>query len=80
MKCEMCMWNVVVNVKTGDGLCGLPMSKVRRCSHCEWYTQDVETGKGICTLYEQETDKLQFDAAHCDLFECGGDVSSIFDE
>lgn len=80
MKCETCEWNMVVNAKTGDGLCTLPSSKVRRCSHCEWFAQDAETGKGFCASFKRNTDELDFGALECKLFECCGDVSSIYDE
>lgn len=80
MKCKNCSKWLAVNAAMGDGFCTLQKSKVRQCSHCEWYTRDVETGKGFCTLFEWNTDELGFDAETCGLFECGGDVPSMYDE
>ena len=80
MRCKKCERYIVANCQTGDGFCTLPKFQTRQCKNCEWYTQDSETRKGYCTLFEWDTDKLGFDTSNCELFECIGDAVSIFDE
>ena len=78
MKCKNCSNWLAVNSKTEDGLCTLPTCERLKCMRCEWYTQDKETAKGFCTLFEWNTDELGFDASTCILFECIGDVKSVY--
>ena len=80
MKCKSCEWYIVANCKSGDGFCTLPITKTRQCKNCEWFVKDSETNEGFCTLFKWNTDNLGFCAAECGLFECAGDVKTIFDE
>lgn len=84
MKCRNCKNYTVVNKTVDgfyiDGFCTLTISQRQQCRRCEWYTQDTETCKGFCTLFEYNTDELGFDALGCESFKCIGDVKSVFEE